>query len=334
MSWLMIDVAGTTLTAEDRELLARPEVAGVILFSRNYASYQQLTGLVEEMRQASPEPLLIAVDHEGGRVQRFRQEFSAIPAMSAFANSNLAVQQQLTAATEMGWLMASEVKSAGIDISFAPVLDIDAVSEVIGNRAFGADADTVLPLAKAFMDGMHQAGMATTGKHFPGHGSVAADSHIAIPVDERCYDDIVSTDMKVFAKLANVLDAVMPAHVIYPAVDDQPAGFSERWLQQELRQKLGFSGVIFSDDLSMQGATVVGDIGARAKAALAAGCDMLLLCNDRAAVKQLLATTSLRANEQSQQRLQKLYGQPASPLADLQRSSRWQQAQQWLNQLD
>lgn len=330
MAQVMIDIAGTELTADDRKLLQHPDVNGLILFSRNFQSVQQITQLCAACREAAGKPLLIAVDHEGGRVQRFRDGFSAIPAMAKIAEY-FSAEQQATAARELGWLMASEVIAVGIDISFAPVLDIDGNSEVIGDRAFARQAQQVIPLAAAFIEGMHEAGMAATGKHFPGHGSVQADSHIAIPVDDRSMEQIEKVDLPPFRALADKLDAVMPAHVIYESVDQQPAGFSHYWLQTVLRQQLGFNGMIFSDDLSMHGATVVGDMQARADAALSAGCDMILVCNDRAAAMDLLQDRLVSTHPASQQRFQRmLHDGPTNDMESLRRSRRWQRAQQWL----
>lgn len=279
---LMLDLEGLVLTAHEEALLLHPQVGGVILFARNYASPQQVRALNDAIRACNP-ALLIAVDQEGGRVQRLREGYTRLPAMRAFApllqeNAALAVHN----ATECGWLMAAEMLSAGFDFSFAPVLDLDVgLSAVIGNRAFGSTPNEVATLAGAFMAGMHAAGMATTGKHFPGHGNVVADSHTDIPVDTRSLDLIRTQDLQPFAACLDALDAVMPAHVIYEQADWRCAGFSPFWLQTVLRGELGFTGVIFSDDLAMAGAAAAGDIGARIDSALDAGCDMVLVCNDR-----------------------------------------------------
>jgi len=282
---LMLDIAGTWLTAEDRQLLRQPEVAGLILFGRNIEHPRQVRELSSAIRALRPD-LLLAVDQEGGRVQRLRQGFVRLPAMRAIAdNANAEVL-----AEHCGWLMATEVLAVGLDLSFAPVLDLDHQrSAVVGSRAFEADAQRATQLAAAFIRGMNAAGMAATGKHFPGHGWAEADSHVAIPVDERSLEQIRATDLQPFAQLSRQLAAVMPAHVIYPQVDDRPAGFSRRWLQEILRGELQFSGVIFSDDLSMAGAHVVGDAACRIEAALTAGCDMGLVCNDRAAAELALS---------------------------------------------
>lgn len=281
----MLDIAGTWLTAEDRQILRQPEVAGLILFGRNIEHPRQVRELSAAIRAVRPD-LLLAVDQEGGRVQRLRQGFVRLPAMRAIADNANAV----VLAEHCGWLMAIEVLAVGLDLSFAPVLDLDHQrSAVVGSRAFEADVLRVTQLAAAFIRGMSAAGMAATGKHFPGHGWAEADSHVAIPVDERSLEQIRACDLQPFAQLSRQLAAVMPAHVIYPQVDDQPAGFSRRWLQEILRGELQFTGVIFSDDLSMAGAHVVGDAACRIEAALTAGCDMGLVCNDRAAAELALS---------------------------------------------
>ena len=282
---LMLDIAGTWLTAEDRQLLRQPEVAGLILFGRNIEHPRQVRELSAAIRALRPD-LLLAVDQEGGRVQRLRQGFVRLPAMRAIADNANAE----ALAEHCGWLMATEVLAVGLDLSFAPVLDLDHQrSAVVGSRAFEADAQRATQLAAAFIRGMNAAGMAATGKHFPGHGWAEADSHVAIPVDERSLEQIRACDLQPFAQLSRQLAAVMPAHVIYPQVDDRPAGFSRRWLQDILRGELQFSGVIFSDDLTMAGAHVVGDAACRIEAALTAGCDMGLVCNDRAAAELALS---------------------------------------------
>lgn len=280
---LMLDIAGTDLTPEDREILQCPQVGGVILFARNIENPAQVRELTNHMRRVRPD-ILIAVDQEGGRVQRLRSGFSRLPAMGRLGE--LYAQQPERAiqlAEQSGWLMATEVVAVGIDFSFAPVLDLNDISDVIGDRAFAQNPNDIQVLAAAFMRGMRRAGMACTGKHFPGHGSVQADSHVAAAIDPRPYAEIYTKDMQPFLALMPQLDALMPAHVIYPAVDANPAGFSKHWLQTVLRQQLQFDGVLFSDDLSMQAACVAGGADARIQAALNAGCDMGLVCNDRAA---------------------------------------------------
>ena len=282
---LMVDVAGTWLTAEDRQLLRQPEVGGLIIFARNIEHPRQVRELSASIRAVRPD-LLLAVDQEGGRVQRLRQGFVRLPAMRAIADNPNAEHL----AEQCGWIMATEVLAVGLDLSFAPVLDLDYQrSAVVGTRSFEGDPERAARLAGAFIRGMNQAGMAATGKHFPGHGWAEADSHVAIPNDERSLDEIRANDLVPFARLSKQLAAVMPAHVIYPHVDNQPAGFSRRWLQEILRGQLRFDGAIFSDDLSMAGAHVVGDAACRIEAALVAGCDMGLVCNDRAAAELALS---------------------------------------------
>ncbi len=282
---LMLDIEGTTLTQEDIELLQAPQVGGMILFARNIESPVQVRALTDHMRQIRPD-ILIAVDQEGGRVRRLKetQGFSALPAMGKLGELYLEQPEHAIAlAKTTAWLMATEVLAVGIDFSFAPVLDINDISDVIGDRAFSQNPEIIIPLANAFMQGMKDAGMATTGKHFPGHGSVKADSHIAAAIDSRSFAEIEANDMTTFKALMPSLDAIMPAHVIYENVDPNPAGFSPFWIQKILRGQLGFDGVLFSDDLSMQAACVAGGADARIQAALQAGCDMGLVCNDRQA---------------------------------------------------
>ena len=278
---LMLDIASTELTQEDIELLQAPQVGGMILFARNIESPAQVRALTDHMRQIRPD-ILIAVDQEGGRVQRLKKGFTLLPAMGHFGELYLTEPEKaLDLAEQCGWLMATEVLAVGIDFSFAPVLDINDVSDVIGDRAFAQNIADIVPLASAFMKGMQRAGMATTGKHFPGHGSVKADSHVAAAIDLRSYEEIYNNDMQSFIKLQPQLDALMPAHVIYENVDPNPAGFSPFWIQNVLRQQLKYDGVLFSDDLTMQAACVAGGADARIRAALDAGCDMGLVCNHR-----------------------------------------------------
>lgn len=291
MGPIVVDVAGYELTAEDKEILAHPLTGGLILFSRNYGDHGQLKALIKSIRAAAAAPIVIAVDHEGGRVQRFREQFSRIPAMGKIAQlygDDRARAKQFT--QQCGWLLAAELLAFDIDLSFAPVLDLERGSQVIGDRSFHADPSWVTDLSAQLCVGMHKAGMKTTGKHFPGHGSVLADSHIALPVDDRSFEQIEHADLLPFKSLIaqGHLDAIMPAHVIYQQVDEKAAGFSRHWLQTVLRKQLGFTGAIFSDDLSMHGASVAGDYLARAEQAIWAGCDLLLACNDRAGVVTLL----------------------------------------------
>ena len=278
---LLLDIAGTHLDANDRRRLQHPLTGGLVLFARNWIDRAQLTALTTEVKAIRPD-LLICVDHEGGRVQRFRSDgFTHLPAMAVLGDLWMADAMAATnAATAAGYVLGAELRACGVDLSFTPVLDLaHGGSTVIGNRAFHRDARVVSLLAKSLMHGLLQAGMANCGKHFPGHGFVAADSHVAVPVDQRSLKTILADDAKPYDWLSTSLASVMPAHVIYPKVDAAPAGFSARWLQQILRGELGFQGAIFSDDLSMAGAQVAGGTLAGALAALGAGCDLVLLCN-------------------------------------------------------
>jgi len=316
---VMTDVAGLTLTPDDIRRLQHPLTGSVILFSRNFESPEQLKRLTASIHALREPPLPIAVDHEGGRVQRFRLGFTAIPPMRALGE--VWAQQPSRAAAlaeQVGYVLARELIDHGVDFSFAPVLDLDwGESAVIGNRSFNRDPRVVAMLAARLSKGMAAAGMGSVGKHFPGHGFVRADSHHEIPVDERSYDAIVADDMIPFADLSlrNEMSGVMPAHVIYPAVDSQPAGFSKKWLMEILRGRLGFAGIIFSDDLSMEGASVAGNITQRAHAALDAGCDIVLICNDAAKADELLAgltADGIKADSQLSAKLRKLFSAPAS----------------------
>lgn len=283
---LMVDVAGTELTAAERARLRHPLVGGVILFARNYAEPAQLAALCAKIHALRSPRLLIAIDHEGGRVQRCRAGFTRLPAMRRLGEWwDRAPAAATAAARDIGFTLAAELRACGVDLSFTPVLDLDhGVSGVIGDRAFHRDPQAVVELAGALIDGLHAAGMACCGKHFPGHGCVAADSHLAIPVDERSWSEMAD-DLLPYRKLK--LDAVMPAHVIFPQIDSRPAGFSPIWIEK-LRNDFGHAGVIFSDDLSMEGASVAGGIVGRAQAAWAAGCDMLPVCNRPETVVELL----------------------------------------------
>ncbi|MET1219625.1 MAG: beta-N-acetylhexosaminidase [Glaciecola sp.] len=274
---LMIDVAGFELSAEEKEIVAHPLVGGIILFARNYHDPQQLIHLTQSLRAACPHPLLIAVDQEGGRVQRFRDGFTTLPTMRSLRQH----QQPQELAAACGTVIATECLLHGIDITFAPVLDLDGISEVIQCRSFGATPEDIVTLAGAFCRALLALQMGPVGKHFPGHGNVMADSHIALPIDNRPLTDIVSLDMSIFKTLIaqQLLTGIMPAHVIYSLCDPQPAGFSTFWLQQQLRTLCAFQGVIFSDDLSMHAATQAGSMTERVQAALTAGCDMALICN-------------------------------------------------------
>jgi beta-N-acetylhexosaminidase len=288
---VMVDVGGMELTPDDIERLQHPQVGGVILFARNFAAPLQLIQLAHSIRELRTPALLIAVDHEGGRVQRFRHGFTAIPPMRELGRLwDRDPAQGIAAARGCGFVMGSELQAHGVDFSFAPVLDVDyGESSVIGDRALHADPNVIAVLAEALQAGLNAAGMPSVGKHFPGHGYVRADSHHEIPVDERTLAEITARDLVPFQRMARSgLGGIMPAHVIYPKVDSKPAGFSTVWLQKILREKIGFQGVVFSDDLMMEGASTAGGVVARANAALNAGCDMALLCNDPRAQDSLL----------------------------------------------
>ena len=289
---VVLGIEGTVLTAADKARLMHPLAGGAILFSRNFESCTQLDALTASIRALRTPSLLICVDHEGGRVQRFRDGFTAIPAMRTLGELwEKDVAQAAAEAQRLGMLMARELRAHGVDFSFAPVLDVDfGASAVIGDRAFHGNPNAVAHLASCLRRGLNAGGCAAVGKHFPGHGFIAADSHVALPVDERTLDTLLTDDLIPFAALAKEgMEAVMPAHVIYPAIDGVAAGFSRIWLQDILRGRLQFDGLIFSDDLEMAGAHAAGDIVARAEAAVSAGCDMVLACNDFAAMDDLLS---------------------------------------------
>ena len=311
---VMIDIAGLTLTVQDRVRLSHPLVGGIVLFARNYQDRAQLSALCADIHALRDPHLLIVIDQEGGRVQRCREEFTRIPPMRELGFWwDDDPQAATTAARDIGFVLASELLACGVDFSLAPVLDLDwGNSSVVGTRAFHRDPDAVIALAGAVIRGFAAAGMRSCGKHFPGHGWAAADSHVAIPVDERSADEL-AVDMRPFAALP--LDAIMPAHVIYPAIDSRPAGFSPVW-HARLRNELHFDGVVFSDDLSMEGASVAGDIVARADAAWSAGCDVLLVCNAPDAVDDLLARWQSAPDAQRAARLARLVPKPgAEPFA-------------------
>ncbi len=316
----MLDVAGLTLTQAEEEKINHPNTGAVILFSRNYQDPEQVTQLINNIRAARNGNILIAVDQEGGRVQRFRQGFTRLPPASSYA-------QNPELAESAGWLMAAELLAVGVDFSFAPVLDIDCgVSEIIGNRSFSTDPTLATRLSSLFRKGMNEAGMAATGKHFPGHGAVALDSHLTLPVDERELDSIRSKDLLPFKQLIDEgLEGIMPAHVVYSKVDPNPAGFSPFWIQQILRQELNFNGTVFSDDLSMEGAASVGDFPERARLAQLAGCDMILVCNNPAAAEQVLDTLPISQDLIREQRLDRMRGKPQMNREQLMLTEKWQQ---------
>ncbi|HSW93675.1 MAG TPA: beta-N-acetylhexosaminidase [Gammaproteobacteria bacterium] len=288
---VILDLIGLSLSDEERELLQHPHVGGVILFTRNFESTTQLADLCRDIRACRSAPILIAVDQEGGRVQRFREGFTRLPAMGdvgqLYAQS---AKEGLRLAEAAGFVMAAELRATGVDLSFAPVLDLDRQwNTVIGDRSFGRDSSTVSVLAEALMRGMQAAGMAATGKHFPGHGGVRLDSHLTLPIDSRSFSAILQEDMQPFIQLMKAgLDALMPAHILFPEVDSYPVGFSRHWLRDILRDTYHFSGSVFSDDLNMAGAEFAGSYSARAEMALEAGCDMVLICNNRAGAIEIL----------------------------------------------
>ncbi len=310
---VMLDVVGKALTDEERERLKHPLVGGVILFTRNYESPAQLTALTAEIHALRSPHLLIAVDHEGGRVQRFREGFSRIPPMRELGHIwDKHPHRAKSLAEQTGYVLAAELRAHGVDFSFTPVLDLDyGESGVIGNRAFHRNPQAVAELSHSLMLGMRTAGMAAVGKHFPGHGFVKADSHLEVPVDERNFADIEQDDLVPFRQMIDFgLAAIMPAHVIYPQVDAMPAGFSSVWLKDILRGQLGFNGVIFSDDLSMEGAKVAGGVVERGEAALLAGCDMVLVCNNPLAAQEVLQGLKWQMSAINMARLMRMHGKP------------------------
>ena len=295
---LVIGVAGTELTAQERDWLQHDACAGVILFTRNFASKAQVAELSQSIRAAAPRPQLICVDQEGGRVQRFREGYSALPPLEGFGR--LYAQDPAAAlklAAEHAWLMASEIKASGVDLSFAPVVDLGRGNLAIGNRAFSEDPQVVAEFTRAYVRGMHAAGMGATLKHFPGHGSVLADTHFDDAVDPRSLDELRALDLVPFvAGIEAKADAVMMAHVVYPAVAPEPAGYSRRWIEDILRTEMGFRGVVFSDDIGMAAAFSVGGIKSRIDAHLDAGCDVVLVCHPELAEESLAAVEGRKLN--------------------------------------
>ncbi|WP_444901444.1 beta-N-acetylhexosaminidase [Microbulbifer sp. SSSA007] len=326
---VMVDIEGLELTDADCELLRHPLVGGLIFFARNYRDRAQLQGLIADIRAVRPE-ILVAVDQEGGRVQRFRCEFTRLPSMQVLAAK--ASEEQLQ---DVGWLLATELLAVGVDFSFAPVLDADDQhSRVIGDRSFCADPKRLELFARPFMRGMHEAGMATTGKHFPGHGHVLEDSHVELPEDKRSLEQVMESDALPFVDCiaSSQLDAIMPAHIRFVNIDSQPVGFSRYWLQDILRGRLGFGGVIFSDDLSMEGAGAAGGYGGRVRAALEAGCDMGVICNNRdGALEALAALQDYIPQVESSERLKAMRGRPLiTSWSELEKSARWHRTRGWL----
>lgn len=335
---LMIDLAGPEITAADRRRLLHPSVGGVIFFARHFENRAQISDLIAEIRALRRPQLLIAVDQEGGRVQRFKGDgFLPLPAMGRigelFAEDR---QAGLAAARSLGWLMATQLRVVGVDLSFAPVLDLDrGISGVIGDRAFDARPEVVIELASAWTDGMQAAGMAAVGKHYPGHGAVAADSHIAYPIDARPLATIEQTDLRPFRVMAErLIPGLMVSHVIYPAVDELPAGFSPVWLREILREQWGYQGAVFSDDLTMVAASAIGEIEARVEQCLAAGVDMALICNHPEWVDRVQESLDFEPSPEGAVRLSRMFGQGPVPAVErLTRSAQYAEAVRWIERL-
>ena len=332
---VMLDIGGLALDDDDRRRLTHPQAGGVILFSRNYAEPRQLAELCAEIHRLREPRLVVSVDHEGGRVQRFRDGFQAIPAMGQLGVlHDEDPQQSLRLAECFGWMMSAELLHYGIDLSFAPVLDIgDPVSSVIGDRAFHRDPEVIAQLANAWIRGMRAAGMEAVGKHFPGHGSVEGDSHHVMPFDRRSFADIEALDLLPFRRVIDThLAGIMMAHVIYERVDASAAGYSRYWIENVLRGQLGFEGVVFSDDLSMSGAEAVGGYPERARHALDAGCDILLVCNNPDGADEVLDSLRGYSSPTTQLRMVRLHGQDAQ--AGLFEREEWRRACERLEQFN
>ncbi len=326
---LMIGIEGATLDAEEADLLRHPQVGGVILFARNFESVEQLMELTHGIHALRDPPLLVAVDQEGGRVQRFRNGFTPLPAIAQLGRLHDRSAADARRLAELsGWLMAVEMLAVGIDFSFAPVLDLDrGVSSVIGDRAFHAEPHVVAELAHHYVRGMKRAGMAATGKHFPGHGSVREDSHHELPVDARDFTTLAAEDLLPFERLVtDGIEGIMVAHVLYSQINDKPAGFSRFWLEDVLRGRLGFQGVIFSDDLLMEAANLAGDLVARAKWALHAGCDMVLVCRGADHAARVVEGLGQWTRPASRLRLARMHGRPAINYRSLRQAPAWQDA--------
>jgi beta-N-acetylhexosaminidase len=324
---LMVDIAGTELSAEDIGVLTHPLVGSVLLFTRNYTDPRQITALTAAIRALRSPHLLIAVDHEGGRVQRFREGFTRLPAARLLGRQYDEERRDgLALAQSVGWLLAAELRAVGVDFSFAPCVDLDyGVSEIIGDRAFHSDPDSVAALAVATLSGMREAGMAAVAKHFPGHGAVVADSHVALPVDRREFADLEG-DIRPYRPLIdNNVPGIMAAHVVFPAIDALPASLSKRWITGVLRGELGFHGCVFADDLSMAGAVAFGNVVERAELAIAAGCDVLPICNDRHSVELALDRLGADAvSAASRARLVRMRARGEAPV-DLHGNRHWQE---------
>ena len=333
---LMVDLAGTTIQPDEREMLKHPLVGGVILFSRNYVNPEQLSELVADLHAVRSPPLLVSVDHEGGRVQRFRSGFSRLPPARRIGHLYGTDREAgLSAARSMGWLMAAELRVHGIDLSFAPTVDLDyGINEAIGDRAYHQRAAAVSELAIAWMHGMRDAGMAATAKHFPGHGAVVSDSHVSLPVDRRALADLDDDLMPYRRLIANGLPAVMVAHILFPAEHDRPASLSRFWIEEVLRKELHFQGAVFTDDLSMGAVAAGGDIVERSREAHAAGCDMLLVCNNRADTDAALEHLKITPTPASTLRLARMRGRERHSRAELTALPAFQTAQEVLARLD
>jgi beta-N-acetylhexosaminidase len=326
---VMLGVAGLALEEEDRTRLRHPQTGGVILFSRNYESPGQLRSLVDEIHAIRTPRLVVAVDHEGGRVQRFRDGFQSLPAMASLGNLYEADSDQaIKYAESFAWIMASELLHYGVDLSFSPVLDLgNPISSVIGERAFHQEPEIVIRLANAWIRGMKKAGMEAIGKHFPGHGSVEGDSHHVMPFDRRSFEDIEAQDLLPFRRvIATHLTGILMAHVVYDQVDEIPAGYSKFWIENVLRNRISFDGIVFSDDLGMGSAESAGGYVERANASLRAGCDIILICNNFAGADEVLDALEHYSNPTSQLRMIRMHGQPSPQSADLFSTQPWLQA--------
>ena len=330
---VLIGLAGLEVSAEEANWLCHPAVGGVVLFTRNYSDLSQLSKLTASILEAAGRDLLICVDHEGGRVQRFREGFTRLPPLAVLGKMyNQSASMALDFAYRHGRVMATELLLCGVDLSFAPVLDLGDRSVVIGNRAFAADPTAIIALSDAYIGGMHDAGMAATGKHFPGHGSVEADSHTDDVCDPRPWESIEAADLKPFAALSDKLDAMMMAHVLYPQVDEKPAGYSPFWIKTVLRGKLAYKGTIFSDDLGMYAAKVVGGLNERVRDSLLAGCDAVLVC-DPEDVRQLLTGTEVSLTD-ADEALKRLKGRMSATREEVERVSEWRQWKKTIKQLE
>ncbi len=329
---VLIGLGGTEVSTEERDWLRHPAVGGVVLFARNYVDCDQLTDLTTSIAKLAERQLLLCVDHEGGRVQRFRQGFTRLPPLAILGKMYAeSASTALDFAYRHARVMATELRLCGVDLSFAPVLDINGQSGVIGDRAFATDITTIVKLSAAYVAGMHDAGMVATGKHFPGHGSVEADSHTSHVCDPRSFEQIEQTDLRPFSALCKSLDAMMMAHVVYPLVQELPAGYSPYWIQSVLRQKLAFAGTVFSDDLGMVAAGIAGGLEDRVRASLEAGCDAVLVC-DPDDVRRLLSDND-EAFANADLALRRLKGDPLPGREELEQVGEWRQWKKSIKQL-